>query len=100
MLSHFTKVTIARNIPYQVIEDETLIVTPKEHMIHSLNDTGTFIWNLLRNSITVDEILNKLCDEILNKLCDEYEIDRDKLEPDVQKFLSEALDKKLIEIAD
>ena len=67
------------------IAGETMLV-PIAESVKTLNglfvmtETGSFIWDILEDCETQDEIVDRLLDE--------YEIDRQTAEKDVDKFLS------------
>lgn len=52
--------------------------TTFEGMI-TLNDTGVFMWNLLSNGITLDELVNSMVQE--------YEIDQALAQKDAEAFI-------------
>ena len=47
----------------------------------SLNETGAFLWQLLKQDIPEEELVQKLMDE--------YEVDEDNAERDIREFLDE-----------
>ncbi len=69
----------------RVIEGEAIIFTPEDSMIHSLNEVGTRIWELLEEEKTIDEIVSVICEE--------FEVEKDKAEQDIDEFI-ELLSKK------
>jgi len=46
----------------------------------TLNDHGLFVWNLLQNDCTFDEILNSILDE--------YDVDAPTAKDDLEEFLA------------
>jgi len=55
----------------------------------TINETGAFLWNLLKEDISEVE----LCD----RLCSEYDVDRETALSDVKDFTSVLKDKKVID---
>jgi len=55
----------------------------------TINETGAFLWNLLKEDISEEE----LCD----RLCSEYDVDRETALSDVKDFTSVLKDKKVID---
>jgi hypothetical protein len=51
------------------------------HKILTLNQTGAFLWNLLLNQTTVDELVLKLCEK--------YNVDEQSAKKDVEDFISQ-----------
>ena len=57
--------------------------------IMSVNETGAFLWHMLENGAEKQELIDALLRE--------YETDPQTAERDVEAFLNELLDKKLVE---
>lgn len=56
----------------------------------TLNETGKFIWELLENDITKEEIVNKMLEA--------YEgVTKELIENDVDKFISKLMEDKVLE---
>jgi hypothetical protein len=51
------------DLPFQTLDEETLVVNPARREVHLLNDTATRIWELCASPRTVDEVVAKLADE-------------------------------------
>ncbi len=47
-------------LAWRVIENEAVIISPQERELHSLNEVGTYIWNLADGSRTIEEIAHEL----------------------------------------
>jgi hypothetical protein len=60
--------------------------------VYELNETGMFIWNLLKNHTNIDEILN----EILRK----YNISKKRAKEDLEEFLKKLIEYGLVEVED
>ena len=57
--------------------------------IMSVNETGAFLWRMLENGAEKQELIDALLQE--------YETDPQTAEKDVEAFLNELRDKKLVE---
>lgn len=57
--------------------------------IMSVNETGAFLWRMLENGAEKQELIDALLRE--------YETDPQTAEKDVDAFLNELMDKKLVE---
>lgn len=59
------------------------------HGMITLNESGAFLWELLQNSVSEEELIEALCAE--------YEIGREIAVPDVKKFISVAREQDLLD---
>ncbi len=64
---------------WRTIEDETIIITPTDSVMHALNDVGAYIWFLADGNCTVRDIIDSVCEE--------YEVDRETAEADTLEFV-------------
>ncbi len=48
---------------WRVIDGETVIMSPFGDKLYALNDVGTFIWELLDGSKTIDDIVNSILED-------------------------------------
>ena len=55
----------------------------------TLNDTGVFLWNLLKNHITKEEMLKKMLEE--------YDVEENIASTDIDNFLIKLRDAKILE---
>lgn len=73
---------------------DTVVVVPtgkilKEYpQIMNLTHAAKFVWELLKEDITVEEIINKLVDR--------YKIDRDRAKKDVEEFIQKLREKNML----
>jgi hypothetical protein len=79
---------ISPDITYKKIVSEHFLFDRKTGFLHSFNDCGTLIMDLL--------IQGRPENEIVDELTSSYEISRDQAEKDFQEFISELVEKKLI----
>lgn len=55
----------------------------------TLNDTGVFFWNLLKEGTT--------CEQMLDKVLSEYDVDEETAKKDIDDFIKRLRDAKLLE---
>ncbi len=78
------------NYPFQKIEGDTIIVDPKERLMHQLNDFGSRVWELLTRKQAISDIINAIADE--------YEVDSSTAREDITQLLDKMFELKLIHI--
>lgn len=76
---------------WRIIEGEAVIVTPLDSKIHILNEAGTRIWELLEDK-------EMKVGQIIERICEEFEVDKEKAEEDVDKFIKEMHEKGVVRI--
>ena len=72
------------------IEDVVFVMNPDTSELHSFNDVGHRVWDLVDGSRTVATIVAAIADE--------YEVDRQTAENDVLEFLQKLQDKDVVRI--
>lgn len=77
-----------KDISFRIIESEAVILTPENGFLHTLDGTGTFIWQLLDGKNTVEDIIEKLCEE--------YDVKPEVAKIDVHRFIQDLLSRSLI----
>jgi PqqD family protein of HPr-rel-A system len=50
-------------LPFQRLDEETIVVDPRSREVHLLNETAARIWELLETASSVDELVEALGDE-------------------------------------
>ncbi len=75
-------------LPFQVLADETIVVHPRTHEVHVLNPTGSRIWALLDAPRPVSALLAALEEE--------YDGPADLVRQDVERFVEELLERRLV----
>jgi hypothetical protein len=78
------------NYPFQRIEDDTIIVNPKDRMMHQLNEVGSRIWELIAKQQTVSGIICAITDE--------FEVNPSAARNDIIQLLDKMLELKLIKV--
>jgi len=92
MITLKTKVRRKSDVASRNIAGEVIILSAKDSMLHSLDEVGSVIWDLLKEPRTAEEIVSALLDQ--------YQVDRATLEKDVLEFLNTLLERKLIATAE
>lgn len=54
----------------------------------TLNDTGVFLWNLLSEETTKEEMLSKILKE--------YDVSEDEASKDIDAFIAKLIDKRIL----
>ncbi|MFA6216203.1 MAG: PqqD family protein [Candidatus Omnitrophota bacterium] len=82
------KIKRNQSIAWRTIEEEALLVDPKDGLIYPLNAAGTRIWELIDGT--------KTCREILVIIHDEFEVEESSLQKDAVEFIEELVSKGLV----
>ena len=72
----------------RVLAGEAIVLTPSDSKIHSFNETGSRIWELLAEEPTVSEIVNQIRSE--------FEVSEEQAQADVIAFLEELAAKEIV----
>ncbi len=75
-------------IEVRELGDEIIIISVDGKYMHTLTDTGRFIWELIDGERTVDSILDIICKE--------YNVNKDQAKLDLLSFMNMLITKKLI----
>jgi PqqD family protein of HPr-rel-A system len=51
------------SLPFQRMDEETIVVDPRTREVHLLNETAARIWDLLETPASVEELCEALSDE-------------------------------------
>ena len=82
--------TYARDpgVPHQKLDEETIVVDPRNREVHLLNETAARIWELLGTPRSLDELTAALGDE--------YDAPADEVRGSVEEILATLGDKGLL----
>jgi len=72
------------------IGTETIILTESGEQLHTLDETGTYVWFEIDGKKTLSQILDKLCDE--------YDVTRDRAQADLQEFIGALEEKEIVRL--
>ena len=84
-----SKIQRQKDVAWRMIDGEAVIITPADSTMHTLNDVGTRIWELLTGTRSLREVAGVLCAE--------FEVDKDRAEKDTLWFAECLAKKGLIE---
>ncbi len=71
--------------PGEVLDGEAVVVTPADGQMHTLNATGTFVWERADGRHTAAQIAEALASA--------FEVDLETAQADVARFLSTLVEK-------
>lgn len=76
-----TETTYCRNddVAWRIIDGAAVIVTPRDGMVHQLNETGTFIWQHLETPASASALASAMCED--------YDIDEKTALEHILEFL-------------
>ncbi len=83
------KIDINHNLIIQEVEEETFLFDPEKSILHSLNETGAFIFRELQEKNSLQDIA-----EALTK---RYKVSREQAIKDVTSIIGKMRKKKIIE---
>jgi len=84
-----SKIQRQKDVAWRMIDGEAVIITPADSTMHTLNDVGTRIWELMTGTRSLHEVAGVLCAE--------FEVDRERAEKDTLWFTECLAKKGLIE---
>jgi hypothetical protein len=76
------------DLAWREIDDETVIISPHDSVMHELNDTGSFLWNNIDGK--------KSAAELAELLVENYQVAPDIALSDAQALLEEMSSRKLV----
>ena len=79
-------------LAWRGIQDETIIISPSESVMHELNETGSFLWKQIDGHRNVNDLANLLTEA--------YDVSREKALEDTAALLVELSSRKLVVPAD
>ncbi len=75
-------------LAWREIDNETVIISPNDSVMHELNDTGSFLWKNIDGK--------KSAAELAELLVENYEVNPDIALADTQSLLEEMSSRKLV----
>jgi hypothetical protein len=85
-------VRVSSNQVYSRLGDEVAILELDRGVYYGLNDTGSFLWNLMQKPVRVNEMSAALVEE--------FDVDAETAEKDLLQVLGDLRDAGLIENVD
>ena len=86
---------VVKAAPDQVCSDlggETVILNLKSGTYYGLNPTGTFVWNLIQEPKTIEDLRTAILSE--------YEVDAAVCDRDLKSLLQKLMEQSMIEVID
>lgn len=74
--------------PTRTIEGEAVVITPHDSRLHTLNETGTFIWERADGSLDLKSIAREMHEQ--------FDASDDQIKADALAFARDALEKGLL----
>ena len=72
------------------IGTETIILTKSGEELHTLDETGTFVWSAIDGKRTLTQILDMICGE--------YEVVRERAQTDLLAFIDALEEKEILKV--
>jgi Coenzyme PQQ synthesis protein D (PqqD) len=72
----------------RVIDGVAFVITPDDHKLHSLNGTGTQVWQRCAGGATLDDVTRAL---VLA-----FQVDETRARADAERFLSDLVARQLL----
>lgn len=76
------------SLAWREIDDETVIISPGESVMHELNDTGSFLWRHIDGRRTAEDLAALLVEQ--------YDVTRETALADTLELLEELSTRKLL----
>lgn len=85
---------LAEGFTIKKIADSYVVVPTGKNIVDftamiTINETGAFIWNLLAEDCTLEDITQKMCEQ--------YNIDADTASQDAEEFIKILIDNNVLE---
>ena len=78
----------AKDLTVQKVGVETLILNAAGDQLHTLDETGSFLWSKIDGSNSLRALIELLCTE--------YDVAHSQAESDLLKFINELEEKKIV----
>jgi len=78
----------AAGMTVKQIGTETIILTESGEQLHTLDQTGTYVWSEIDGK--------KSLGQILDGICDEYDVSRERAQADLLEFIDALEEKQII----
>lgn len=75
---------------WRVIDDEVVVLFPREPELHALTGCGSRVWELLEVETAISEIVQKICDE--------YDVEPQRASEEINEFINKLAALKLVDI--
>ena len=85
-----SKISVPDGVLVQELQGESVLLNVNTENYYGLDEVGTRMWSVLSEAPSIADAIDTLLEE--------YEVERTKLESDVDELLTQLKDKKLIEL--
>lgn len=79
------------DLPFQEIEGRTVVLCPSRREVHELDEVGTLVWDRLRQTCTLEDLVEAVCGE--------FEVEPGRAREDIREFLDDLHRKGLVAAA-
>lgn len=86
-MSKYYKIN-SEDMTHRIVDNEAVILNLKTGEYYSLNKTGTFIWKLLEDKISIEDLIDKVTEEFV--------IDKKSATHDIKLLLKDLIVEKMI----
>jgi hypothetical protein len=76
------------DIPWNIVDDEAVLLNLDSGHYYSLNESGRRIWELLDGNNTISDVISAICEEFCVK--------RENAAKDINTLVDELLEEKLV----
>ena len=84
-----TKIKKNPRTAWRKYDENALLITPDDSKIHKLNETATFIWEMLQDKTLS---INEIAQEIVN----EFEVSIEIAEKDIKNIINKMAKKQIV----
>jgi len=74
--------------PWQEMDEQALVLTPKKSTVHELNETATWIWKRLNGDRTLESIQIEMCEV--------FDIEPNQARNDLYQLINDMSEKGMI----
>lgn len=67
--------------PWQEMDEQILVLAPKQNTVHELNTTGSFLWKNINGELSISELTDLMVDE--------FDVEIETAQKDIQEFVTE-----------
>ncbi len=91
MISIDSYVTRNKNVSWRKLNNEACILGLGKDQVHLLKGVGSYIWELLENSIQVEAIIKKVCEQ--------FDVELQAAQTDILEFINTMRKLDLLEVS-
>jgi hypothetical protein len=80
-----------KQVNWRKLNNEAYLISVDKHNVHLLNNVGGFIWKVLEQTLTVGELVQRVCAE--------YEVTPEEAQADICSFIDKMRGLDLIDLS-